>query len=251
MSKLNVGDSIVLHDIRIEKGHENKIYLSSEKGKMKYLHSIHPLSRPDLYTKQQITDEGSDNKNVIVVKQQNYVRADDGYKYKCTVKYKYTSVFVDAGMHHDEKTKKKGKLFGLQENEENLLNVLHKNKEDHLNEDDEIDNVVENLQEDEQITIEEFPRSDESPLLSNILNELTNANATKWQGKTIDDLLPGLLNNATALHNELTVKELNIICLEMQCATGRNWCSSNMVKAEIVNVIVKAFGGDTYINVER
>ena len=43
-SKLNVGDSIVLHDIHIEKGDENKIYLSSEKGKMRYLHSIHPLS---------------------------------------------------------------------------------------------------------------------------------------------------------------------------------------------------------------
>ena len=241
----------MLHDICIEKGHDNKIFLASEKGRMKYLHSVHPLSRPDLYTKQQITDEGTDTKNAIVIEEQKYVCSDNGYKYKHTVKYKYTSVFVDAGMHHDEKTKKTGRLFGLQENEENLLDVLHKIQENHLNEEDEVDNVLEHLQEERQVTLEEFLHSDKSPLLANILNELTNANAMEWEGKTIDELLPGLLNNGTALQNELTVKELNIICLEMWCATGCNWCSSNMVKVEIVNMIVKAFGSDTYINVEQ
>ena len=46
-------------------------------------------------------------------------------------------------------------------------------------------------------------------------------------------------------------RELNIICIELRCATGQNWASSNMVKAEIVNIIVKAFGGDALVQTER
>ena len=39
--------------------------------------------------------------------------------------------------------------------------------------------------------------------------------------------------------------------MELHCITGHNWASSNMVKAEIVNSIVKAFGGDNFVQVER
>ena len=62
--------------------------------------------------------------------------------------------------------------------------------------------------------------------------------------KNIDQLYPDLLTDGLTLQNETTVRELNIICIELRCATGQNLASSNMVKAEIVNVIVKAFGGD-------
>ena len=94
-------------------------------------------------------------------------------------------------------------------------------------------------------------KSDDSVILQNVLNELKNANIQKWRDKTIDDLFPALLTNGEMLMEETTVKELNIICMELRCATGRNWSSSNMVKAEIVNVIVKAFGGDSTITVQR
>ena len=73
----------------------------------------------------------------------------------------------------------------------------------------------------------------------------------KWSDKSIEDLFPALLTNGTSLLEETTVKELNIMCLELRCATGRNWSSSNMVKVEIVNEIVKAFGGNNFVNVER
>ena len=50
---------------------------------------------------------------------------------------------------------------------------------------------------------------------------------------------------------ETTVKELNIIVMELWCSTGCVWCSSNMIKAEIVNEIVKAFGSNRTIVVEK
>ena len=97
----------------------------------------------------------------------------------------------------------------------------------------------------------EYFKSDSCVILTNILNELKNSNPGKWSDKSIEDLFPTLLTNGASLLEETNVKELNIMCLELHCATGRNWVSSNMVKAEIVNEIVKAFGGNNFVNVER
>ena len=80
---------------------------------------------------------------------------------------------------------------------------------------------------------------------------MKNSNPGKWSDKSIEDLFPTLLTNGASLLEETTVKELNIMCLELHCATGRNWASSNMVKVEIVNEIVKAFSGNNFVNVER
>ena len=146
---------------------------------------------------------------------------------------------------------KKGRLFGLQENEQNLLDVMFTSGELHSVEDENNDNPPDTPENPVIPTLEHFLLSDKCLLLTNILNELTNSNQNKWEGKTVDDLFPGLLNNGPVLYSEVTVKDLNMICVEMRCFTGHNWCSSNMVKAEIVNVIVKAFGSDIYIDVER
>ena len=45
---------------------------------------------------------------------------------------------------------------------------------------------------------------------------------------------------------EPTLKELQIICMELHCATGRIWSTNDMLKCEIVNNQVKAFGGDQF-----
>ena len=100
-------------------------------------------------------------------------------------------------------------------------------------------------------TLDEYLKSNDSVILQNILNELKNVNIQKWRDKTINDLFPTLLTNGEMLMEETTVKELNIICIELHCATGQNWSSSNMVKAETVNVIVKAFGSDSTVTVQR
>ena len=154
-------------------------------------------------------------------------------------------------LNNEEKQRKKGRLFGLQENEQNLLDVMFTSGHLQPVEEENNDNPQDTPGYPITPTLEGFLHSDNCLLLANILNELSNSNQKKWEGKTMDDLFPGLLNNRPALYSEATVKDLNLICVKMRCFTGHNWSSSNMVKAEILNVIVKAFGSDIFIDVER
>ena len=97
-------------------------------------------------------------------------------------------------------------------------------------------------EEDMTNNLENILKNTQCALLKNILNELVNYNSEKWLGKTVDDLFPELLTNGNNLCKQTTVKELQIICNEMRFCTGRVWTSSNMLKADIANSIVKAFG---------
>ena len=65
--------------------------------------------------------------------------------------------------------------------------------------------------------------------------------------KTADDLFPGILNDSHVLVKETNVKELMIIAMELRYLTGRVWQSTNMLKSEQVNAIVKAFGGNVFL----
>ena len=255
-SNVKKNEDILIHEIGIGKGSKNELFLSSATEQMKNLHSVHPLSRPDLYKKEQIQDDTVTQpvkKTEVVIVQSKYIHCPDGFKRKCKVMYKYTSIFVNAHGEQEERIKRKGHIFGLQENEENLLDVLlPTNNLDNAENDDLEMEVVENgIPQIGRPSLEEYLRSDKCSLLDNIMNELINSNPGKWETKTPEDLFPGLLNVGQALLSETTVKELTIICLEMRCVTGRNWSSSNMVKAEIVNIIVKAFGGDSFVEVDR
>ena len=189
--------------------------------------------------------------NSVIIEEDKYIRNIDGYKVKRKIRYECISVFAKETVNNEEKQRKKGRLFGLQENEQNLLDVMFTSG--HLQPVEEENNHNPQDMPEYPITptLEGFLCRDNCLLLTNILNELTNSNQKKWEGKTVDDLFPGLLNNGPALYSEVTVKDLNIICVEMRCFTGCNWSSSNMVKAEIMNVIVKAFGSDIFIDVER
>ena len=98
-------------------------------------------------------------------------------------------------------------------------------------------------EEDMTNHLENVLKNTQCALLKNILNELVNCNSEKWLGKTVDDLFPELVTNGDNLCKQTTVKELQIICNEMRFSTGHVWSSSNMLKADIANSIVKAFGG--------
>ena len=54
---LSAGKGILFPGIRIDKGQDSKLFVSSEKLRMQHVHSIHPLSRPDLFTKAELADE--------------------------------------------------------------------------------------------------------------------------------------------------------------------------------------------------
>ena len=146
-------------------------------------------------------------------------------------------------------------MVGLQDNENNLLDVinLHRNQNLDMDINDQEEDGVNEAENEQQRTLllDEYVKSDSCVILANILNELKKSNPGKWSDKSIEDLFPTVLTNGTSLPEETTVKELNIMCLELHCATGRNWSSSNMVKAEIVNEIVKAFSGNNFVNAEH
>ena len=93
------------------------------------------------------------------------------------------------------------------------------------------------------MTLESFLLGDECSLLQNILNQLRNFNATKWQDKSKHFLYPHLLTDANEMMKFCIVKELNIIATEMRCIMGRIWFSNGAIKSENVNQIVSAFGG--------
>ena len=94
------------------------------------------------------------------------------------------------------------------------------------------------------MTLEEYLKSESCSLLKNILNELKNVNHDKWSLKSIDDLYLELLTSGESLLADLTVRELQVISQELLCITGPTCHTSNTLKSEIVNSVVRAFGRD-------
>ena len=254
---IDKGTIITVQDIVIEKGLRNELHLSSPKGKIQYIHSVHPISRSDLYTKVLINVQTEIKKNSIVMNEDKYMHDANGFKVKMSLCYMYVSIFECNNTAMKKIEPKRNCLIGLQKNKKNLMDVIHPQHETIAGK--EADNV--DLDEGEGVdavninqplfTLDEYLKSNNSVILQNVLNELKNVNIQKWRDKTIDDLFPALLTNGEMLMEETTVKELNIICMELHCATDQNWSSSNMVKAKTINVIVKAFGLDSTVTVQR
>ena len=206
---------------------------------MQYVHSVTPTSRPDLFQFEEIQDNTELSSNEIVTQQTNA----DG---TCRT-LKCTSVFKEVRLpqQQEKKNKRVKRKIGLTENEKSLLDILVTHG---IQVEDDIDNAnADNYAaREDNITLENYLKSDRTPLLRNILNELQNFNSIKWSDTTIDDLFPDMLTDGDLLMKKTTLKELQIICVELRCISGRNWSSNDMVKNEIVNTIVRGFGGNSF-----
>ena len=219
-ARLLPGQGIMFPGIRIEKSCSGELNTLTESQQMNKIHSITPITQPDLF----VSDTCSSDGNSTTPKFVSIFQADEIETPGTSTKQKLP------------------KTVGLQKNENSILDILkpmysisldieNANADSFENEDD-MTNNLENVLKNTQCV-----------LLKNILNELVNCNSEKWLGKTVDDLFPELLTNGDNLCKQTTVKELQIICTEMRFCTGRVWSSSNMLKADIANSIVKAFGG--------
>ena len=185
---------------------------------MKHLHSVHPISRPDLFTRTLINSNTHIKKTSVVIEEEKYIREEDGFKVKRKRKYMCTSIFQTNEVEKKSELKRNC-IIGLQENERSILDIVCPLPEENQMIDE--DNLNDQRNENEQfLTLEEYLCSEQSSILQNILNELRNSNVDKWSAKTIEDLYPGLLTTGTALMEEATVKELNIICMELYCFTS-------------------------------
>ena len=237
--KMNTNEQICIKEVHITKGANNQLIVSSVAENMQYVHSVHPISRPDLFQKTVFDESTPKQINSVIIEEDKYICNSEGYKVKRKVRYECISVFAKGTVNNEDKQKKRGRIFGLQENEHNILDVMFTSGQLQSVENGNNDNTPDTPENPVIPTLEGFLRSDKCLLLANILNELTNSNQNKWEGKTVDDLFPGLLNNGPALYSEVTVKDLNIICVKMRCFTGRNWCSSNMVKLKSSMLLLK------------
>ena len=153
-----------------------------------------------------------------MIEEEKYICKEDSFKVKRKRKYMCTSIFQTNEVEKKSELKR-NHIIDLQENESSILDIVCPLPEE--NQMIEEDNLNDQRNENEQfLTLEEYLCSKQSSILQNILNELRNSNVDKWSAKTIEDLYPCLLTMGTALMEEATVKELNIICMELCCFTG-------------------------------
>ena len=219
-ARLLPGQGIMFPGIRIEKSCSGELNTLTESQQMNKIHSITPITWPDLF----VSDTCSSDGNSTTPKFVSIFQADEIETPGTSTKQKLP------------------KTVGLQENENSILDILKPMYSISL----DIENAnADSFENEEDMTdnLENILKNTQCALLKNILNEPVNCNSEKWLGKTVDDLFPELLTNGDNLCKQTTVKELQIICNEMRFCTGRVWSSSNMLKADIANSIVKAFGG--------
>ena len=209
---------MTVSNLHIEKGSNNELHISTTDRKMRYVHSVHPLSHPDLYSKSQV-DLSYKNENEYILCENKYACEATGEKVKRLRKYKFTSVFSSAEKNDQQTKQRKRKQIGLVENETSLLDILKVNISE-CNED--LDNInIDDIATNEQNTnLETYLKSDGCPLLENILNELQRKNAQKWESVTLDELFSEYLINGQALVKETNLKEIRIILLELRCISG-------------------------------
>ena len=124
--------------------------------------------------------------------EEKYVREPDGLKVKKNRKYMYTSILEGKECGVQKPETKRHHLVGLQDNEQNILDIVKPQTEQNVNDNDIDDNVLNNArnENDNIIALDQYLCSDESSVLSNILSELKNSNIDKWNMKTIEDLYP-------------------------------------------------------------
>ena len=223
---ITCGNQLTVCNLKIEKGSNNELHVSTTDGKMQYVHSVHPLSHPDLYHKSQV-DLSYKNYNEYLLCEKKYARKATGEKLTKLRKYKFTSVFSCAAKNDQQKV-------NTSERDEDLDNI-------------NIDDIATNQQ---NTTLENYLKSGDCPLLENILNELQRKNAQKWESVTLDELFSEYLINGQVLVKETNLKEIAIILLELRCISGRMWHTNDILKAEKVNAIVKAFGGTHFAEVK-
>ena len=236
---VNKGSEMCMPEINIEKQQNGSLHVWSGNKKMQYVHSVTPTSRPDLFEYEEIDDDTEISSTEILLKK--YINDSTCKTFKCT------SVFSQVGRAEQQQKKNKHskRTIGLNENENSLLDILVTNNNQG---EDDIDNAnTDNyVPLEDNLTLDNYLKSNKTPLLQNILNELQNFNSTKWKDTTVDEIFPELLTDGDLLLKRTMVKELQIICMELRCTTGRIWSSSQMVKSEIVNTIVKAFGRNSF-----
>ena len=84
-------------------------------------------------------------------------------------------------------------------------------------------------------------------LLEDITSDLQELNNSKWSTLTPDALFPDMLQDASVLYKNCTIKYLVVIAKVLECYTERPWYNHKISNACNVNMIVEAFDSKNFL----
>ena len=106
---------------------------------MGLLHSVHPVSRPDLFTITEIHDRDQLEPGQILLETEKYLRDEHGWKVKRKRLYRCSSLYQEDKID-TLKENKECRVIGLQGSEKNLLDVV-KGNSFFRDENNEVENI--------------------------------------------------------------------------------------------------------------
>ena len=92
-----------------------------------------------------------------------------------------------------------------------------------------------------QVSLQCYWEAKSFMLLEDITSDLQELNNSKWSTLTPDALFPDMLQDASVLYKNCTIKDLVVIGKVLERYTGRPWYNHKISKAHNVNTIVEAF----------
>ena len=101
--KMNMNEHLCIKEVQIMKGANNELIVSSVVGKMKYVHSVHPISRPDLFQNTVFDESAPKQMNSVIIEEDKYIHNIDGYKVKRKIRYECISVFAKETLNNEER----------------------------------------------------------------------------------------------------------------------------------------------------
>ena len=151
-------------EIELTRGVLNEIFVGTKKHLMQHIHSVHPVSHPDLFKKIEIENKNEVSDIDYVVSEHKYVCQNDGTKRKMLKKYRFVSEFrniVHENNVLDRRNKRNKKCVGLVNNEQNLLDVVRFHVSSGEAEDDNANNITleESAPNLTNMTLEEYLKS--------------------------------------------------------------------------------------------
>ena len=150
---------------------------------------------------------------------------------------------------------RKKQTVGLRESERNLVHLLDNEivtaLETELGDNffDEANTLESN--NDERNSVEVLLslalKHEDITLLRDILEDPCEFNEKKWDNCSPEDFYPRILTDPNILNKTCTVPKLTIISRAIEHKTGRKFYISSTPKVVNVNLLMQAFGGDTFL----
>lgn len=177
-------------------------------------------------------------------------RGGPNFKGGVADKFKFVPVTSAEIVRYTEEVvarRKQAKIYGLKNDERNILSAIHPDLLEDVDV-DIFDDYVEELEEDElpdlndrSNPLKDVLSNEHFLLLEHMLQALKDFHP-KWHNKTINDLYPDLLTNANKLNQDCTKNDLEVMAKVLSAYTpDRTWYVSSKRKAYNVNLVAAAF----------